>query len=277
VNATVVGLGAMGGSIGAGLRAHGMQVAGYDVDPLRTRAALELGLIDRGAESAVQAVMGVEIVVIATPLDAIIGLLPTLSSATQDDALILDVGSVKKCVVDAMECLPTARRAIGGHPLAGTERSGPEASRANLFRHRTFALCPSRLTAPTTTLRAEALVAMLGATPMVVDAARHDRIVARTSHMPQLLATALALTLEPGDAALAGPALRDMTRLASSDPTMWGQIMAVNHANVTEAVRSFRAQLDILGRSIEGGDGAILERSMQKANASAMLLGEDST
>jgi prephenate dehydrogenase len=121
-------------------------------------------------------------------------------------------------------------------------------------------LTPSAFTSGEALARAEALAHMLGSRPVVVSAEVHDRVLARTSHVPQLASTALAMTLEAGDDALAGPALADMTRLARSDSAMWGDILLSNRENVLEALDAYRNCLDDLAETVRAGDGAGLER-----------------
>jgi prephenate dehydrogenase len=183
-------------------------------------------------------------------------MLAEVDRAAPREALIVDTGSVKGSVLEKMVVLAGAERTIGGHPIAGTERSGPEAARADLFQGRAFLLCRHRRTADETVSRAAALAGELGADPVMIikEPEAHDRVLARTSHLPQLLSTALALTLEPMDASFAGPGLRDMTRLAGSDPVMWRDILRTNRDSIVGAIWTLRRELEELSRLVESED-----------------------
>jgi len=262
----VIGLGAIGGSIAAALREAGWHVRGCDQSAENLRVASERGLIDEPAGGPEEAVRGSDSVVLAVPVRTIGGMLDAIDRAAPPGALILDTGSVKGSVLDKMVVLAGAERTIGGHPLAGTERSGPEAARPDLFRGRTFLLCRHRRTADATVERATALARELGAEPIVVikEPEAHDRVLARTSHLPQLISTALALSLEPEDADFSGPGLRDMTRLAGSDPAMWRDILRTNRDSIVGALWTFRREIEELSRLVESDDEAEIEDAMRR-------------
>lgn len=266
---TIIGLGLIGGSMGGALRRAGLSVRGYDVAPTAMRIALLRELIDEMAGSLEAAVEDADAVVLAVPQQQTVELLPAVDAAAPGEAILLDTASVKGQVLATMSGLPGARRAVGGHPLAGKERSGPEAADPELFRGRSFALVPNPATEGETLDRAAALVVALGATPVIVTAEEHDRILARTSHLPQLLSTALALTLEPGDGRLAGPGLQDMTRLAMSPAGMWQEILAANRANVVGALRRLLQELGDMTDALEGSELEQIARLMAEAGTAA--------
>jgi prephenate dehydrogenase len=267
----VIGLGAIGGSVAAALRNQGRQVCGYDRSAENMRVARERGLIDESARSPEDAVWSTDAVILAVPVRTIGSMLAAIDLAAPREALVLDTGSVKGSVLEKMVVLAGAERTIGGHPLAGTERSGPEAARPDLFRGRAFLLCRHRRTADATVERATALARDLGADPVVVikEPESHDRVLARTSHLPQLLSTALALSLEPVDADFAGPGLRDMTRLAGSDPIMWRDILRTNRDSIVGALWAFRRELEELSRLVETDDEEGIEEAMRRGAESA--------
>jgi prephenate dehydrogenase len=270
----VVGIGLIGGSMAAALRLAGHEVRGFDSTPGRGAVAVSRGLVDQSAGTLDECVRDADTVILATPVAAILSLLSQVDALTSDDTLILDAGSVKADVVNAMAALSRPGRAIGGHPIAGTEASGPEAADAQLLAGRTFALCPSRRTTPGTAERAAALVRSMGALPIRLEADRHDAVVARTSHLPQVASTALALCLEHADLSLAGPGVRDMTRLARSDAGIWGDIVRLNRANIAEAMREFARRFDDIGRMVESGDTSALADAMQRAGRAVAPLAE---
>lgn len=262
--AAVVGLGLIGGSVAGGLRQCGYRVSGYDPTPGRAWIAADLGLVDEPAAAMQDSVQGADVVVMAAPVVSILEGLEAVDEAAPDGALLIDMGSVKGPIVDGMSRLPGAARAVGGHPLAGDERSGPRAADPELLRGKAVVLCPSAKTDPDALRLAEALCHDLGATPLVVDAEEHDRILARTSHMPQFISTALALCLQGADITLSGSGVRDMTRLAASNPHMWRDIAATNRDHILDALGAFTGQLNDIMGMIADGDGAAIEDAVRR-------------
>ena len=261
----ILGVGLIGGSIGGALRRSGMMVSGYDVVEGRAEVARQLGLIDRASPTPAGAMAGSDAIVIAAPVRATVKLLEEVDAQAPLHAVVVDVASVKGPVVEAMAVLPGGARMIGGHPIAGREVSGPEAADPDLFQGRPFALCSSPRTDPLTRARASALVEACGAWPVHLDAAEHDAVLARTSHLPQVLSTALTGVLQPSDGLLAGPALESMLRLASSDPAMWREIATTNGPNIAAALRAFGRQLELVAGRIEEGDALAIERMFSAA------------
>lgn len=264
---TIIGLGLIGGSIGACLRANGARVRGFDRSASHARLAQRRGLVDQVAATLESAVAGADTVILATPVLNIIELLPSIDAVAGYDALVLDTGSVKGPIVKGMASLPGAGRAVGGHPLAGDERAGPQAANPDLFAGKTFVLCPSLRSSSDAMDRARSVVERLGAIPIVMDADRHDRVLARTSHLPQFLSSALALSLQPGDESFAGPGLREMTRLAASDALMWSDIAHTNRTNIVQAIREYGQKLDELARLVESRDASALKTAMRQGAA----------
>lgn len=273
----VIGLGLIGASLAGALRSQGHFVRGLDRDPAARHIALERGLVDDVADDLPRALDGATLVILAVPVLSILSLVRDVDALASPDAVIMDVGSVKAPVLHEMAALPGAPRAIGGHPIAGKEQAGPAAADASLFRNRSFVLVPSTATSAETLQAAEDLVRSIGAVPVVLTATEHDRMVARTSHLPQLLATALALSLEPHDEIVAGPGLRDMTRLAASGSSMWNDIFISNADNIAAALATCIAQLQTLARMASGGDETALEQSMRRANERSALIVETMT
>jgi prephenate dehydrogenase len=270
----VIGLGLIGASLGGALRRGGDVVWGLDADSQAMRTALRHGFVDEVADDLATVVNDATLVILALPVLSIVELLPQIDTLSPPEAIIVDVGSVKAPVVRVMEQLPGASRAIGGHPIAGKERAGAAAAETSLFEGRSFALVPHATTSDLTLRTAETMVGALGAVPIVLSAVEHDSMVARTSHLPQLLSLALALTLDPRDELLAGPGLRDMTRLAASGPSMWNDIFMSNADNIAAALALCISHLQDLTRMAENGDAASLEHTMLRANErSAQIAG----
>lgn len=263
--AAVVGTGLIGCSVGGALRHAGWFVRGLDVDRSVAGHAADLGYIDEACSSLESCLRGAEVAMLAGPVSAIVEMLPQVDMAASPEALLIDAGSVKGPVVAVMARLPGASRAIGGHPLAGSHRGGPGAADPDLFRDRPFLLCPSHATSGAALERAIALVGRLGAAPRVLTADEHDRALAGTSHLPQILSSLLASL--PVDRSLTGSGYRDMTRLAASNPALWSDILRSNSVNVLIAIEEFRASLDRLARLLEAGDGPAVQAMLAAAQA----------
>lgn len=268
--AVVFGCGLIGGSIAARLRTGPSPVAVFGVDRRgvldRARAR---GIVDDGG-TARQAWARIAhqppaTIILALPVDAIIDLLPRLSATVSSlpvsrRPLIVDVGSVKSAIVTAASELGCPRF-VGGHPMAGLERGGIEHAHADLLEGATFALCPAG-SRRSDLQAAKRLVASLGARPLVVDAAVHDRVVATTSHLPHLCAWALMDAARELDDAhdpprlsrsLAGGSWADATRVAASDPRLWSAILAHNREPVSEALGRLIDRLQRVRDALEAG------------------------
>lgn len=245
----IIGLGQIGGSIARALgRRPGWRRVGYDLDPSVTAAARAAGALDEAARSLEAACAGAALAVLSTPVDTLPALVESAARALPRGAALLDTGSARGPVTPALAAAEARGiRAVGGHPLAGGEGHGFAASRADLFAGASFSLSPAGGDVPEVVLR---LVRDLGARPLAVTPEHHDAALARTSHLPYLVACALR---EVGGSAagegLAGPGYRDMTRLADSDPRMAG---AYCRANAREVAAAWRALREALDRSVAG-------------------------
>jgi prephenate dehydrogenase len=240
----IIGLGQIGGSIGLALaHAPGFRRAGYDIRSEITAAARGMGAVDEAALSLESACAGAALAVLATPVDTLPEVIAAASRALPEGAALLDTGSARAGVTAALaDAARHGIAAVGGHPLAGGEGQGLDAARADLFAGASFLLCPTGDAAPPIVLE---LIEWLGAQPRIVDPTRHDHALARTSHLPYLVACALRELGETHAAeGLAGPGYRGMTRLAASDPRMAGAYVAANAGEVRAAWRALRERLD---------------------------------
>ncbi len=236
----VLGCGVVGASAAAGWSAAGHQVWGYDRRDLQP--LVERGWLARQVpvEALDASLAEAAVVLLALPVSGILAALRRLPFRAGQ--LVTDAGSVKTAVMAAAAALPDGVDFVGGHPMAGSEESGYEAARADLFAGATWAL----VGAEGPVARVAALVAELGAVPLPCDAAEHDRVVALTSHLPQLLATALAAELEsrgePLAAALLGPGGRSFLRLAGSSLEVWRDVLDHNRDEVDRALAAVAAR-----------------------------------
>ena len=265
----IVGMGLMGGSLALAVRARADHITGIDSDERARQIALERGLVDSATDDLYSGVNRADVVILATPVRVIVELLRMqLGSYLRSNTLIVDIGSTKQDIVDAMAALPIGVNAVGGHPMTGKENGGIDEADGALYRNRPFVLCPSRRTTPAARLRARAFVESLGALPIEMDAERHDHIVAGISHLPYLLSATLVATISnraQDDAtfwALAAGGFRDTSRLAASDVTMMGDILSTNTQAVATLLAQFRMQLAMLETMLIAGDEERLSESL---------------
>lgn len=249
----VVGLGMMGGSVALALRGFAEKITGVELDAEARQYALKVGMVDAATDDLRDGVAEADVVIMAAPVRAILAMIERrIGAYLRSNVLLIDIGSTKQDICQAMGRLPVGIQAIGGHPMTGKEQSGVTASEAALFQGRPFVLCSTRRTTPAARLRALALVEALGAVPLEMEAARHDRLVAAISHLPYLLSSALVATVaREGDAdpmvwRLAAGGFRDTSRLAGSDVQMMGDILSTNTQAVATLLALFRVQLAML-------------------------------
>lgn len=256
----ILGTGLIGGSIGLGLKAADprVEVVGYDPDPATAVTATALGAADRTAPDPGAAVDGAGVVVLAGPVDALEGLAAALGGRVASGAVVTDVGSSKAAAVAAGE-RSFGPRFVGGHPMAGSERHGVEAATADLFRDAWWILTPTRSTAPDAYARVAELVGALGAKPVAIAPGKHDSLVARLSHVPQLTASALVdLAAGAGEReallGLAAGGFRDVTRIAASNPDLWVTILRSNKRSILEALGTLTGKLSGVAGAIEADE-----------------------
>ena len=259
----IIGLGLIGGSIGLALKRaqiDGLEIVGHDVEWGTVGRARKLGAIDAEARDVASAVDGAAVVVIATPILQARKALEEIAPAVGDGAVVTDTASTKCQVLRwAEEILPREVAFVGGHPIAGKEQSGIDAADATLFEGQPWALIPSVHASERAIKTIENLVALVGARPVVIDPEEHDSYLAAVSHLPMLLSTALFRLASKGDswpelAVLAGPAFRDITRLASGDPNLSHDICLTNRENLLHWLDRYRAELRELRDLIAGSE-----------------------
>ncbi len=264
----VIGCGLMGGSFALALKRAGLvkRVMGYSKSPSTTAKARELGVIDVAAESALLAVSGSDIVLIAVPVAATEGTFKAIRHLVEPGTLFMDVGSTKRDVVDAARRV--LRERIGSfvpaHPIAGKEQAGIGHADASLYNGRQVILTPLPQTAPEMMQKATDVWSAIGAQVLKMTPENHDAAFAAVSHLPHLLAFAYfsAVTNQPAGKdflSLAGPGFRDFTRIAASSPEMWRDILVANREEVLKQSQRFRHALDALEHVIKSGNADALE------------------
>jgi prephenate dehydrogenase len=273
---TIYGVGLIGGSLARALKAAGAcgEIVGYGRSVAPLQRALELGVIDRYETDPAAAVRGSEVVLLGVPVGAMEAVLHELRPHLDSDTIITDVGSTKGSVVAAAETVFGALppRFIPGHPIAGTEQSGVEASFAELFRQRRVILTPTAQSDAAALATIRWMWQQTGAEVSEMTVAHHDEVLAATSHLPHLLAFTLVDTLarlEDHDDIFrfAAGGFRDFTRIASSSPQMWHDICLNNREALLKMVGRFSAELATLAAAIERGDGEAILQTFERAKA----------
>lgn len=260
----IIGLGLIGGSFAKGLRERGLfhEVIGVDLDPESRRLAVELGVVDRCEVDLLAACQGADVIQLAVPILAMEKLLAELAKLELGAAVLTDVGSAKGNVVRAARLAFTGKavRFVPGHPIAGSEQSGVEASNAQLFRRHKVILTPCEQSDEPALALVDALWRELGADVEHMEVEHHDQVLAATSHLPHLLAFTLVDSLAKRSENLeifryAAGGFRDFTRIAGSDPVMWHDIFLANREAVLRTLDVFRDDLDALRDAVDAGDG----------------------
>ena len=253
----VLGVGLIGGSIGLAARRRQLEVVGFGRTPATLERAVALGAIDRAAGSIAEACEGAEIVFCAGPVAALPDQAREALAACGEDTVVTDVGSTKGELVAA---LGGDERFIGGHPLAGAETAGVDNARADLFVGARWYLTPTDRSSGLLYDRLQRTVADLGARPQAIDPGAHDRLMATISHLPHVVANALAaeaaaeLSRDSERMPEVGPSFRDTTRVAGSNPAIWADIFASNRAAVADSVEAVARRLGAAAELIRSGD-----------------------
>ncbi len=281
----VIGCGLMGGSFALALKQAGLvdRVVGYSKSPSTVEKARRMGAIDVGAESALLAVSGSDIVLIAVPVAATERMLQAIRHLVSPTTLIMDVGSTKLDVVNAAQNVlkERARTFVPAHPIAGKELSGIDHAEARLYAGRQVILTPTPQTDPVMLQKATDVWAAIGCQVLKMRPENHDAAFAAVSHLPHLLAFAFfsAVSGQPAGKdflQLAGPGFRDFTRIAASDPHVWRDVLIANRDEVMRQSQLFRKVLDELESAMREGNAEALEdriREISQARARWHLSG----
>ncbi|MCA3242006.1 MAG: prephenate dehydrogenase/arogenate dehydrogenase family protein [Rubrivivax sp.] len=264
----VIGCGLMGGSFAAAMKRAGLvkRIVGYSKSPSTTERAKKLGIIDVAAESALLAVSGSDIVLIAVPVAATETTFKAIRHLVEPGVLFMDVGSTKRDVVDAARRVLRERVAsfVPAHPITGKEASGIQHADADLYRGRQVIITPLPQNPPELVQKATDVWAGVGSQVLRMTAENHDAAFAAVSHLPHLLAFAyfssvMNQPLGRDFLALAGPGFRDFTRIAASNPEMWRDVLVANREEVLKQSLRFRRALDALEHVMREGNADALE------------------
>ncbi len=272
----IIGLGLLGGSIGLAVREHlpTARTTGYDADPAARVRAAERGLVGQVCDDAASAVRDADLVILCVPVGAMGEAAAAIASALPAGAVVSDVGSSKQSVATALATALPGHAVIPAHPVAGTERSGPDAGFSSLFHNRWCIITPPADAETTQVAALTAFWEALGAKVEIMDPQHHDLVLAVTSHLPHLIAYTIVGTASDLEEVTRGEVIkysaggfRDFTRIAASDPTMWRDVFLSNKDAVLEMLQRFTEDLTELQKAIRKGDGDALFDTFTRTRA----------
>jgi prephenate dehydrogenase len=266
---TIIGVGLLGGSIGLAARKRRVakEIAGFARRPKTIAESEKVGALDYATTDLLAAVSGADLVILCTPLAQMRALTEQFLPALKRGAIVTDVGSVKADVVRELESLvkKTGAHFIGSHPMAGGEKMGVLASRADLYANALCVLTPTKKSNAAAVRQVEQFWKSLGARTLRLDAAKHDLLVSRTSHLPHvaaagLVSLVLGQTQSKEQSALCATGFRDTTRIASGSPEMWRDIALANRKNLSQSVDNFVSELKRFQTALKRGDARAVEK-----------------
>ncbi|MEY3308428.1 MAG: hypothetical protein RLZZ413_2466 [Pseudomonadota bacterium] len=273
----LIGLGLIASSMAHAIRQGGLarEIVGYARSAETRTTALEIGFVDRVTETAAEAVDGADLVVLAVPVGAMGAIAAEIGPHLAPGATVTDVGSVKQAVIAAVDpFIPAGVHFIPGHPIAGTEHSGPTSGFASLFQNRWWLLTPLPGSDPAAVARLRQLLEAIGANVDEMDAPHHDLVLAVTSHTPHLIAYTmvgvaddLRRVTDSEVIKYSAAGFRDFTRIAASDPTMWRDVFLTNKEATLDILGRFTEELFALQRAIRLGDGPHLHEYFTRTRA----------
>ena len=268
----IVGLGLMGGSLSLAMRDKydELHILGYDHNDKHTIEALELGLVDKIADT-LEELSSVDVLFLSVPVDGIVSILGKLENILRKDITIIDLGSTKERIVAS---IPQSIRAnfVAAHPMTGTEKFGPSAAIDDLYKGKVVVLCDTKDSGESQLSTAREIFANIGMKIFYMGAKEHDRHAAFISHMPHAISYALANSVMEQEntkaiLALAGGGFRDMSRIAKSSPNMWEDVFRQNRDNLLEAIESFAKELNSCKQLVEDENWEELHKWMSSANS----------
>lgn len=272
----IFGLGLMGGSLALGLRGHCRRLAAVDINEETRNLAKRLKMVDEISDDPLKTVQNADLIILATPVRTIISLIQKMPEWHTGAPIILDLGSTKTQICQALSLLPERFDPIGGHPMCGKEELGLVNADENIYNNAPFSFTQLDRTSPRAILMAEQLANILGARALWLDAETHDRWAAFTSHLPYLVASSLALAAPNEVSPLVGPGFRSATRLAGTPGSMMKDIILTNRQNILQAVEKFQLELDKIVTLVQQQDDQDIYEFAMKAEQTRNALIQDS-
>lgn len=260
----ILGLGLMGGSLALALRGKCGALIGYDPDHEVLELARHLELVDLLTDNLNKYIPDADFIILAAPIKAILTLIDRLPEYHPGSAVVVDIGSTKQEVLRSMEKLPEHYEVVGGHPMCGKEKSSILFAEADLYKNCTFILCPSKRTGERARKLAKEMVDCIGSQVLWMDAAKHDTLVAATSHFPCLLSN-LMVTITPDEARpVIGPGFRSTARIASTSPDLMTDIIMTNRVNLIQQINRFQELLSDMKILIENADDELITKRLEE-------------
>jgi len=263
----IIGLGLMGGSLALGLRGKCAALYGVDPHPATLELALSQHIVDYADSDPAKLLPEVDLVILAAPVPAILTLLEKLPTFTSNSCIVMDLGSTKRLVVEAMSKLPERFDPIGGHPICGKEKLSLANAERTLYYAAPFLLTPLERTSQRAVSAANQIIEALGAKGKTLNAVDHDRILASTSHLPFLISSALARTTPEDVAPFVGPGFKSTSRLAGTSSSMMLGVLQSNRENVLNALHGMQAELAQIESALSAGDFEKLESLLNEAQS----------
>ncbi|HLO17511.1 MAG TPA: prephenate dehydrogenase/arogenate dehydrogenase family protein, partial [Anaerolineales bacterium] len=271
----IVGLGLMGGSLALALKGKCAAIYGIDSDHPTLELALAKKIVDQADADPTRLLPQADLVILATPVLAIIDFIQKLPALIQNPCIILDLGSTKQHIVQAMSTLPERFDPIGGHPICGKEKLGLENADAHLFQNAPFVLISLERTTLRARNAAKQIISTIEARWVEMDAEEHDRALAFTSHLPFLISSALLGALPQEFAGMIGTGFRSTSRLAATPSSMTLGILQSNRENVLNAIQTFQESLSEISSALQAENYTQLEYLLHQSRAAYQSLTEN--
>lgn len=268
----IIGLGLMGGSLALALKGKCAALYGIDSHPATLELAIDKKIVDQADTDPAKLLPQTNLIILAVPVPAIIDFIKKLPLLVQKPCIVLDLGSTKKDIVEAMSILPECFDPLGGHPICGKEKSGLENADPGLYEGAPFVITPLQRTTRRAKSAARQIISALGANLMEMDPDAHDRILASTSHLPFLIASALANSTPHAFAPLIGPGFRSISRLAGTPSHMMMGILKSNRENIINSIRHFRNSLNEIESALQDENYTQLEVLLSQSHATYQAL-----
>ena len=261
----IVGLGLMGGSLALALKGKCAALFGIDPNLSALELALSQNIVDRADSDPAKLLPEADLIILSAPVPAILTLLEKLPTFTSNSCIVMDLGSTKKVIVESMSRLPERFDPIGGHPICGKEKLSLANAERTLYYAVPFLLTPLERTTPRALSAAHQIIDAIGAKATILDAAEHDRILASTSHLPFLIASALARTTPDNFASFVGTGFKSTSRVAGTSSSMMLGVLQSNRENVLNALHGMQSQLVEIESALSSEDFSKLESVLDEA------------
>jgi prephenate dehydrogenase len=271
----IAGLGLMGGSLAMALKGKCAALSGIDSDHATLELALDKQIVDQADSDPVKLLSQVDLVILATPIPAIIDFIRKLPLLIETPCIVLDLGSTKRDIVQVMSTLPELFDPVGGHPICGKEKLGLEHADRNLYLGAPFVITPMERTSQRAKSAVAQIISVIGAHAIEMSATDHDRILATTSHLPFLISSALARATPQEFASLAGPGFRSTSRLAGTPAHMMMGILKSNRENILKAIMDFYRSLNEIEAVLQNENYSELELILKRSRTSYLTITEN--